>query len=134
MGPQSYMRFVMDQNIMRRMTYFWNCILQSWDTHVPLKACDMYLYALLSELQVQEPLEETSTSLSFLIMVLLFQCGIQRKHRTKSTKIDYLYKLLIVFGVVSKIACGMFPTVGKVTNAVRITGHAILYQHASNCH
>ena len=53
---------------------------------MPLKACAMYLYALLSELQVQEPLEETSIPLSFLIMVLLFHCGIERKLRTKSTK------------------------------------------------
>jgi len=42
--------------------YFWNWIVQSWDTHVPLKSCGMYLYALLSELQEQEPLEESQWS------------------------------------------------------------------------
>lgn len=48
-------------------------------------------------------------------------------------KTDYLYKLLTVFRVVSKITCGMFWTVGKVTNTVRITGHAIQCQRAPNC-
>jgi len=87
MGPTLYMWSVVDQNVvMWHVTYFWKWIQQSWDTHVPLKACAMYLYALLSELQVQEPLEETSIPLSFLIMVLLFHCGIERKLRTKSTK------------------------------------------------
>jgi len=36
--------------------------------------------------------------------------------QNKEYKIDYLYKLLTIFGVVSKFACGMFPTVGKVTH------------------
>jgi len=54
--------------------------------------------------------------------------------QNKEYKIDYLYKMLIIFRVVSKIACGMFPTVGKVTNTVRITEHAILCQHTPNCH
>jgi hypothetical protein len=94
----------------------------------------MYLFTLLSELQLQGPLEETSTPLSFFNNGLTVSLWNTEEAQNKEYKIDYLYKLLTIFGVVSKIASGIFPTVGKVINTVRITGHALLCQHAPNCH
>jgi len=114
--------------------YFWNWILQCWDTHVPLKACGMCLYLLLSRVT------SAGTTGGDKHTTLIFNHGLTvslwntKEAQNKEYKIDYLYKLLTIFRVVSKIACGMFPTVGKVTNAVRINGHTILCQHAPNCH
>jgi hypothetical protein len=98
-----------------------------------LKACDVFLCIAVR-------VTSAGTTGGDKHITFIFNHGLTvslwntEEAQNKEYKIDYLYKLLTIFGVVSKIACGMFPAVGKVTNAVRITGHAILCQHAPNCH